>query len=136
MNSHSKFDAFVADSDTEVTDQLLSTSNRNRSKLTLWNPPRYRLPKQRSNSPSTEISYAPTYAIVWEGGTPIIFSEGDLRTFFRTQTSDEQLVVPSSLQDRLLCISHYSMLSGHPGGRRLYLSLCRSFYWPSMAPEC
>ena len=35
----------------------------------------------------------------------------------------------------MLHIHHYSRLGGHPGGRKLYATLRRQFYWPSMPSE-
>lgn len=46
-----------------------------------------------------------------------------------------QRVVPSALKSRLLYLSHYPRLAGHPGGTRLYLTLRRDYYWPSMGND-
>ena len=54
----------------------------------------------------------------------------------RIAAEREQLVIPLSLQARVLHLSHYARLAGHPGGRRLYYYLTRYFYWPSMAIGC
>ena len=52
------------------------------------------------------------------------------------QVSHDQIVIPHVLKARLLRIHHYSRLAAHPGGRRLYYSLRRHMYWPSMAVDC
>ena len=52
------------------------------------------------------------------------------------QVSHDQIVVPHVLKARVLHIHHYSRLAAHPGGRRLYYSLRRHMYWPSMAVDC
>ena len=44
-------------------------------------------------------------------------------------------VVPASLRDRILYLAHYTRLSGHPGGIRMYYTLRREFYWPQMAND-
>ena len=36
----------------------------------------------------------------------------------------------------MLHLEHYPKLASHPGGRRLYYSLRRDYYWPSMAVDC
>lgn len=35
-----------------------------------------------------------------------------------------------------LHLGHYSQLYGHPGGRKLYLTLCKNFYWPTWVTDC
>ncbi|CDF35613.1 unnamed protein product [Chondrus crispus] len=42
----------------------------------------------------------------------------------------------NSKLDRVLGLSHYAKLAGHPGGRKLYKTLRRYFYWPTMALNC
>ena len=64
------------------------------------------------------------------------FMVDDEGILLRTASGGHQIVVPTSLQPRVLRIAHYSKISGHPGGRRLYQYLRRNFYWPSMAVDC
>ena len=45
-------------------------------------------------------------------------------------------VIPKSLQARLLNAEHYPVCAGHEGGRRMYTSLRRRYYWPRMAVDC
>ncbi|CDF36419.1 unnamed protein product [Chondrus crispus] len=47
-----------------------------------------------------------------------------------------QVVIPQSLTDRVLGVSHYAKLAGHSGGRKLYKTLRRYFYWPTLALDC
>ncbi|CDF40057.1 unnamed protein product [Chondrus crispus] len=47
----------------------------------------------------------------------------------------EQIVVPTTLRERLLYLSHYPATSGHLGGRRLFYTLRQRFYWPSMSVD-
>ena len=64
----------------------------------------------------------------------------------RTVEPHDQIIVPEALRARILYIHHHAKLAGAPGGRRLYTSLRRHYYWPSMAldsyatvrncPEC
>ncbi|CDF38075.1 unnamed protein product [Chondrus crispus] len=57
-------------------------------------------------------------------------------TLCRTAVEFVQVVIPQSLRDRVLGLSHYAKLAGHPGGRKLYKTLRRYFYWPTMALDC
>ena len=57
-------------------------------------------------------------------------------TLCRTAAEFVQVVIPQSLKDRVLGSSHYAKLAGHPGGRKLYKTLRRCFYWPTVALNC
>ena len=46
-----------------------------------------------------------------------------------------QVVVPSTLRQRLLDIAHSAPTSGHPGRAKMYQTLRRAFYWPSMTVD-
>ena len=46
-----------------------------------------------------------------------------------------QRVVPVSLRERVLYLSHYQLLAGHPGGYKMYATLRREYYWPFMAND-
>ena len=46
-----------------------------------------------------------------------------------------QVVVPESLRSRLLDIAHHPPISAHPGRSRMYQTLRRDFYWPSMTVD-
>ena len=46
-----------------------------------------------------------------------------------------QLVVPLTLRKRLLTIAHNAPSSGHPGRSKMYQTLRRAFYWPSMTVD-
>lgn len=47
----------------------------------------------------------------------------------------EQIVVPLVLLQKVLHLSHYPRMMGHPGGTRMYHTLRRAYYWPSMAVD-
>ena len=47
----------------------------------------------------------------------------------------EQIILPKPLRQRALLLAHYPVLAGHPGGSRMYQTLRRTFYWPSMAMD-
>ena len=46
-----------------------------------------------------------------------------------------QKVVPKTLRDRLLYLSHFPRLAGHPGQSTMYKSLRRQIFWPLMASD-
>lgn len=68
-------------------------------------------------------------------GDEIPFLEDDRGLLVRRAPLDDrlQIVVPASLRQRTLYLSHYPQASGHPGGTRMYYTLRRTFYWPSMS---
>ena len=45
----------------------------------------------------------------------------------------EQIIFPKTLRLQALLLAHYPRLAGHAGGSRMYQTLRRTFYWPSMA---
>jgi len=48
---------------------------------------------------------------------------------------ETQVVIPEALKKRLLIHQHQSVLAGHPGSRRMYNTLRRYVYWPTMAVD-
>ena len=46
-----------------------------------------------------------------------------------------QVVVPATLRERLLSIAHNPPISAHPGRSKMYQTLRRDFYWPSMTVD-
>ena len=51
------------------------------------------------------------------------------------EPGNDQVVLPKSLQARVLRLAHYHVQSGHPGQNRLHRRLWRKFYWPHMAAD-
>ena len=43
-----------------------------------------------------------------------------------------EIVVPEKLRPRVLLAHHSSAVAGHPGVRRMYNTLTRGYYWPTM----
>jgi len=54
---------------------------------------------------------------------------------YREGTEGAQLVVPHKHRSRLLDLAHFPTTEGHPGANRMYYSMRRRFYWPSMATD-
>jgi len=48
---------------------------------------------------------------------------------------ETQVVIPEALKQRLLHYQHHSVLAGHPGSRRMYHTLRRYVYWPTMVVD-
>jgi hypothetical protein len=46
-----------------------------------------------------------------------------------------QIVLPKSLQARVLHLEYFPRTAGHPGVSRMFRSLRRSFFWPRMAVD-
>ena len=63
------------------------------------------------------------------------FHEDERGLIVRVATIDQahQIYAPKILRPRILLLAHYPRLAGHPGGTRMYQTLRRTFYWPSMA---
>ena len=63
------------------------------------------------------------------------FTEDERNLIIRLAPIDHsrQIYTPKSLRSRLLLLAHYPRSVGHPGGTRMYQTLRRTFYWPSMA---
>ena len=67
-----------------------------------------------------------------------LFFEADDGVLCRRDPNEDglvQIVLPASLQARVLRLAHYSELAGHPGQSRLHRRLKQSFYWPHMAAD-
>ena len=72
-----------------------------------------------------------------ETDSSLPFVGNDKGVFCRLAPKDhsEQIVLPKSLRERALLLGHYPRMSGHPGGSRMYQTMRRTFYWPSMAMD-
>ncbi len=46
-----------------------------------------------------------------------------------------QIVLPQALRRRVLQVNHEPAASAHAGGKRMYETLRRGFYWPSMVAD-
>lgn len=42
---------------------------------------------------------------------------------------------PWSLRQRILSLGHESPMAGHPGDRRMYISIRQHHYWPYLATD-
>ena len=53
----------------------------------------------------------------------------------RSVRGSNQILVPETLRPRLLALAHHSLPAAHPGGRKMYMTLRTTFYWPSMVVD-
>ena len=70
-----------------------------------------------------------------QGKSPFAINQHGVLTRKSTLDGSLQIVVPSSLRQRLLEIAHCAPTSGHPGRAKLYQTMRRVFYWPSMTVD-
>lgn len=72
-----------------------------------------------------------------ESEDSVIYKVNDKGLLVRVSPVDksEQIVVPLTLRQKVLHLSHFPRMMGHPGGTRMYHTLRRAYYWPSMAVD-
>jgi len=59
------------------------------------------------------------------------FFRHESHAIYRRSPHGDQLVIPSSLQERLLKLKHHATTAAHPGLNRMYYTMRRNYYWPS-----
>ena len=62
--------------------------------------------------------------------------EGGLLTRRSFNGFPNRILAPVSLRERILTLAHYPRIQGHPGGRRMSKTICRTWYWPQIARDC
>jgi Integrase zinc binding domain len=45
-------------------------------------------------------------------------------------------LAPACLRERILTLGHFSAIAAHPGATRMYRTLARKWYWPSLSRDC
>jgi Integrase zinc binding domain len=70
-------------------------------------------------------------------GANYLFDYEDSCVLVRRSSLDGALkiVVPKSLQPRLLHLEHFSRTAGHPGVTRMFCTLRKRFFWKSMSAD-
>jgi hypothetical protein len=65
------------------------------------------------------------------------FIEGTLgeALLYRLHEPDgsRKIAVPLTLRSRLLHLSHYPVVAGHPGSRRMQTTMIKKYYWPGLS---
>jgi len=68
------------------------------------------------------------------GAVKVFFQDEHHALYCRSQHGD-QLVIPAALRDRLLWWEHTATVAAHPGINRMYYTMRRKYYWPSMVTD-
>lgn len=75
---------------------------------------------------------------MWAGlpGTEITFFETDDGVLPRKSMGGaEQIVLPDSLKERVLILTHFAKVAGLPGEIRMFEAVMRTWYWPQIAAD-
>ena len=67
--------------------------------------------------------------------SPFDFNKDGVLTRTSPLDGARQTVVPASLRERVILLSHTPVAQGHPGEKKLYQTLREKFYWPFMAGD-
>ena len=70
-----------------------------------------------------------------QGTCPFAINQHGVLTRKSNLDGSLQVIVPASLRKRLLDIAHDAPTAGHPGRAKLYQTMRRVFYWPSMTVD-
>ena len=105
----------------------------------------YHIPQQpklgasKSQAPVPDMPAPPDAAAAVPPGQPVppqcvlcTRPRRSMRTFDRTKL---RIVVPTSLKAFILYSHHGLPIAGHDGRKRVYASLCESYYWDGMAKD-
>lgn len=65
----------------------------------------------------------------------ILLEDPEIGILIHKAKGMRQVVVAKSTQQKLLMMTHYSELTRHPSGCRVYQELRRKFFWPAMEIE-
>jgi len=63
------------------------------------------------------------------------FFTNESHALYRRSPHGNQLVMPESLRERILLLEHHATVAAHPGINRLYYTMRRKYYWPSMISD-
>ena len=47
-----------------------------------------------------------------------------------------QIALPKTLRERVMALAHKPVCAAHPGSRKMYATLRRTYFWPTMALDC
>jgi len=70
-----------------------------------------------------------------ERGTAKAFFRNEHPALYRRTPYGNQLVVPKSLRERVLALEHHATVAAHPGMNRMYYTMRKAYYWPSMVTD-
>jgi len=64
------------------------------------------------------------------------YAQDEYGLWYLEREGRSRLIIPQKLVSSVVHHAHYSKLSAHPGGKKMYFTLSQFFYWPSMAADC
>ena len=70
-----------------------------------------------------------------DAGKLVPFEEDRGGVLVRTVEGHPQIVVPQTLVPRVLTLAHRPKSAGHPGETKMYKTLRRHFYWPTLSVD-
>jgi len=70
-----------------------------------------------------------------ERGTAKAFFRNEHHALCRRTPYGNQLVIPKSLRERVLTVEHHATVAAHPGMNRMYYTMRKAYYWPSMVTD-
>jgi len=68
-------------------------------------------------------------------GTAKAFFRDEHHALYRRAPYGNQLVIPKSLRKRVLTLEHHATVAAHPGMNRVYYTMRKAYYWPSMVTD-
>jgi len=70
-----------------------------------------------------------------ERGTAKAFFRNEHHALYRRTPYGNQLVIPKSLREHVLTLEHHDTVAAHPGMNRMYYTMRKAYYWPSMVTD-
>jgi len=70
-----------------------------------------------------------------ERGTAKAFFRDEHHALYRRAPYGNQLVIPKSLRERVLTLKQHATVAAHPGMNRMYYTMRKAYYWPSMVTD-
>jgi hypothetical protein len=75
---------------------------------------------------------------VLKGNSKFYIERVDGKPLLYRQANDpdhRRIYIPVTLRQRVLHLAHYPTISGHPGAKKMFKTLCKEFYWPTMVAD-
>jgi len=70
-----------------------------------------------------------------ECGTAKAFFRNEHHALYRRTPYGNQLCIPKSLRERVLTLEHHATVAAHLGMNRMYYTMRKAYYWPSMVTD-
>jgi RNase H-like domain found in reverse transcriptase/Integrase zinc binding domain/Integrase core domain len=66
------------------------------------------------------------FVLVSKNGVKLLYRKSDIDGHLR-------LCIPQAFRKTILNLAHYPVTAGHPGGRKMFNTLSRDYYWPGLS---